>query len=216
VFLRWLLTVVFGAATVWSASGRWVSRPGDPATGTDRISDLLHALLGIAMIVMVWPWGMAVPAGPQIVVFALATIWFLRLALVPPRSGAAIVRPRWSLSLHHAVMAGTMLWLVATIPAVPSVLTVGMRSHPQHQMPAMGGTGPGVRVVVGVVLAGYFLLAALACGQTATGPGRRRPRRGVGAPPAGQVRTVLGRRGLFAVSHAVLSVGMGVLLLTMV
>ncbi|MGW7427031.1 DUF5134 domain-containing protein [Streptomyces sp. NPDC054813] len=43
----------------------------------------MHAVMGLSMIAMIWPWGMDVPALPQVVVFAALAVMFCVLRFVP-------------------------------------------------------------------------------------------------------------------------------------
>jgi hypothetical protein len=92
-----------------------------------------HALLGLAMVLMVWP---AVPGWVSLAALAPVATWFL---------GQAAVR-RQLADAHHAVTAACMVWM-ATMPAPATMPLLPGSCHP--------GTGP----VAGAV-AGYFLLAA--------------------------------------------------------
>jgi hypothetical protein len=116
-----LLTAVFAAATTWFAANALTAGP-------ERVVNAAHALMGVAMVGMLWSWGMAVPGWLEAPVLGTVAICFLR------RTGAD--------SLHHALTAATMTWMVAAMS------TAGM--------PASGG---GLMAVLGVPLAGYFLVS---------------------------------------------------------
>jgi hypothetical protein len=73
--LQWVLSAVYVLITAYSLY--WIVRC---PTGRDRISYVTHALMGVAMFAMIWPWGMSLLIVPQIAVFSLATLWFLYLA----------------------------------------------------------------------------------------------------------------------------------------
>ena len=81
---------------------------------------------------MVWPWGRQWPATPQMIFFALGTLWFVTLAVRTRIDGHAVSRsggPHCPSTLPHAVMTGTMVWMLY---ATPSSMTA--------QRPA-GGSG---------------------------------------------------------------------------
>ncbi|MEU1628065.1 DUF5134 domain-containing protein [Streptomyces sp. NPDC020096] len=63
------------------------------------------------MIAMVWPWGIDVPALPQIVVFAAGALWFVCSALW---HGGFRLRTLLG-SLFRAVMMSAMVWMVAVM-----------------------------------------------------------------------------------------------------
>jgi hypothetical protein len=99
--LRWSLTVVFAIATAFHLTR--VTRPA--ATAEERVSEALHLLMGASMIVMIWPWGAAVPSTWWISGFALSTGWFTAHAVRPAADRAAPV--------FFATAAATMVWMSA-------------------------------------------------------------------------------------------------------
>ncbi|QKS19429.1 DUF5134 domain-containing protein [Curtobacterium sp. Csp1] len=59
------------------------------STGVSRVSDVLHVLMSIAMLAMPWSWGMTfAPPTLQIIVFAVATLFYLVLTLGSSRYGS--------------------------------------------------------------------------------------------------------------------------------
>lgn len=74
IALQWALSALFILTTAYAVV--WMVRSW---TAGDRISYLAHALMGLAMFAMIWPWGMQTWIVPQIVVFSFATLWFLFL-----------------------------------------------------------------------------------------------------------------------------------------
>jgi hypothetical protein len=103
----WILTAVFAGAGSWLL--RHGVRSGVPATV--RISHGVHGVMAAAMIAMVWPWGMELPAAPWLAALGLAGIWFL-------------ASTRDAGGVHHALMAAAMAWMVI-VPA----------HHHQHPVP---------------------------------------------------------------------------------
>jgi hypothetical protein len=97
-----------------------------------------HALLGLAMVPMVWP---AVPGWLSLAALAPVGAWFL---------GLAAVRRRLA-DVHHAVMAACMVWMAA-MPPMPGLCS--------------GGTGPVADAAAGYFLlaAAPFLIAPLRTG----------------------------------------------------
>ncbi|MCX5134532.1 DUF5134 domain-containing protein [Streptomyces sp. NBC_00340] len=104
--LRWTLTLVF-ALTAAHGFRRAVI-PG--ATRADRVDHALHTAMGLAMIAMVWPWGMDLAAGPQVVVFVAGALWFVCAA--PFRGGEGTRREGLLGALAQAVLMGAMAWMV--------------------------------------------------------------------------------------------------------
>lgn len=104
--LRWTLTLLFALTT---AHG--FRRAVMPATGrADRVDHALHTAMGLAMIAMVWPWGMSLAAGPQIVVFVAGALWFVCAA--PFRAGDGTRFKGLLSALAQAVLMGAMAWMV--------------------------------------------------------------------------------------------------------
>ncbi|MPY54256.1 DUF5134 domain-containing protein [Streptomyces acidicola] len=93
----------------------------------------------LSVIAMVWPWGMEVPALPQIVVFAAGALWFVCSALWRADGG---FRVRTLLgSLFRAVMMAAMVWMVAVMD--PGGMTAGQRSGGASQAMAGRDMSPG-------------------------------------------------------------------------
>lgn len=83
-------------------------------SGRDRVSYFTHALTGMAMFAMIWLWGTALFLVPQIVVFSLATLWFLFLVIsaqrYPQPHGLPAGHHEGSGRLaHHAGMMAAMV-----------------------------------------------------------------------------------------------------------
>ncbi|MBK1787642.1 DUF5134 domain-containing protein [Prauserella cavernicola] len=107
--LAWLLTALFAATTAWClrvlpSLGAWA-----------RVDAGWHALMGAAMIAMIWHWGMAIPLAPQVVLFALGCLWFLSRTAAGHSHSGGHTAPRGA-GAHHAMMMAAMAWMVATMP----------------------------------------------------------------------------------------------------
>lgn len=175
--LSWLLTAVFAATGLWFLVRCVRSVAGTPVPGiTGRVSCAACAVMSMAMIGMSWSWGMSLPVWPQVAVFALATVWFAVLATHSrrPKSGRL---PH----VHNALMMAAVIWMIATMP-------VSMTRSP------LGMAG----IIISVVLATYFLLAALSWISQAMHTKRN-----------GHAYR------LDAISHAAMSIGMGMMLFLM-
>ena len=104
--LRWVVTVLFGLSVAEClfafAAGhrRW----------TGVVGHALHLAMSVAMIVMAWPAGLAVPNRPLLAFFLLATLWFIGMAV------AASPGPVQRLANeYHAVMMAAMAWMYAVM-----------------------------------------------------------------------------------------------------
>jgi hypothetical protein len=158
--VRWLLTVVFAGAVLGSVP---VRGRGHPARAAHWISAGFHAAMCGTLIVMAWRSESALPVWFQGTLFGCAVIWFGLANPAPAARGLA--------GLHHALMAGGMIWMITAMPAAMPMVSGG----PGHgAMPAMPRSArPAAVLVVSVLLAGYFALAAIPWFMQAIGHGPR-------------------------------------------
>ena len=105
---RWILSAAFAVAAgyyIAHVAGQWRPRSG----WWSRLGVGLHALMGIAMIVMLW--SAAVPIMLYVTVFTGAMLWFIAEALffTHPATGALVVigHNPW----YRAMMMGSMVWM---------------------------------------------------------------------------------------------------------
>ena len=221
--LRWTLTALFAVVTAFGLYQ--TARPvatGPRGVPAARLTHLLHAVMGAAMLAMAWPWGTRLPVLPQAVLFGAAAVWFLLVAVVPGSAlrnaisgGHARIH-----SVLHAAMMGTMAWMVAAMSASMTTARhapggVGTASMPGMAMPGGGpGTAMGLhggsRVAAGV-LAGCFTLIALWWLARAFDAARGVSAGGGEAAPAPSDRAAYD-----AGCHGVMALGMAVMLLVMV
>ncbi|MER5390009.1 DUF5134 domain-containing protein [Saccharopolyspora sp. NPDC002686] len=216
LLLRWILTVLFTASALWGLhriiraepisplSGRLTDQdrdvPGSPAV---RISAAWHVVMSAAMVAMCWPWGMAIPATPQLVLFAVMAVWFL--ALTTDLVGCTGHR-RWQ-DAHHAVMALAMCWMLTAMPSLMSHGESGSEDVHHHSMGSgILASAPdpaqenGIAVVF-ALLGGYFVLTSLPWLSAAVDIGRK-------------ARTRPQREAAYeATCHAAMAAGMGVMFL---
>lgn len=141
--LRWIVTALFALSAVEcfvaSCTGhrRWISVVGN----------ILHVVMALAMLVMAWPSGAALPTVPPLVFFLMATAWFTGIAVGPAAAGHRVAY------LYHAAMMLAMVWMYAVMngtilsghsaadnspaPSMPA-------GHGHHQMPGMTMPGDAV------------------------------------------------------------------------
>jgi hypothetical protein len=105
---RWILSAAFAVAAgyyIAHVAGLWRPRSG----WWSRLGVGLHALMGIAMIVMLW--SAAVPIMLYVTVFTAAMLWFIAEALfiANPAFGGPVVigHNAW----YRAMMMGSMVWM---------------------------------------------------------------------------------------------------------
>lgn len=195
--MSWTLTMVFAATSAWCLVG--CLRPSAAmASAAHRISHLCHAAMGAAMLAMIWPWGAIIPAPLQVIVFMLAAIWFLALAL-HARRRIEIRKP-----LHHALMMAAMSGMILAMPATMTMCSSGTLP----QWTAFAGAS-GALALLSIALAAYFTVTALSwigierallfAGQHAA-----RPNAALASSPTPD-----------AICHSAMSAGMGLMLLAM-
>ncbi|MEU3271223.1 DUF5134 domain-containing protein [Saccharomonospora sp. NPDC006951] len=209
--LSWLLSLLFAATAAWCVRVLLLPSTRVPA----RIDTGWHLLMSVAMIAMIWPWGMAVPAAAQAVVFTVAAGWFLgRMFLAAGHSGEHHA-PRAACT-HHAVMMAGMAWMAASMPALMS--NSGHDSGGGGHHHAMGGGGtpmaqaahdtvgatPVALTISCLALGLVFVALCLPWLARAFDLGRRLP---------DQRFPALGRVVADHTCHALMSFGMGVMFL---
>jgi hypothetical protein len=183
--VRWLLTAVFAAAGLGS-----LPVPGrvDTARAAARVSEVFHALMCTALIAMTWRSEPIAPTWFEPALFGCAVVWF---GLTGP-GGVAGFRARRLPGLHHALMAGAMIWMITAMPAASRM---GPAGPARSAMPAMSPhAAPAAVLAVCVLLAAYFALPAVPWFVCAIGPGRRvtdRPAAGHAAMSAGMAAMLL-------------------------
>lgn len=165
--LQWILTVLFAATAVVSALAA-LRRPRGLAT----VGHVLHLLMSLVMIAMCWPWWFALPHTPQLVVFVLATAWYLGLvvALLLPVSHAAVhargeAHGVWH-QVMHAVMMGAMVWMLVAMGG--GAMAGGGDGHHHHSLSTALALS-GIAFVAGLVVSVVVMSVDLALDR-----GRRR------------------------------------------
>ncbi len=151
-----------------------------------RIAESLHAGMGLAMVAMLWPFGRVVPASAWLVVFAGSAGWFAAQAV---REGGG----RRRVPAYFATAAAAMVWMSGTMPAVPTM-----------DMPGMAPAAPAGPAWAGAAIGCYLVAAGLAWVlsglRLSTLPA---------AEPAGRCHWP-------ALCHGVMSMSMGLSMLTMI
>ena len=132
LFLRWIVTALFvlsAAECVYAiATGRRV--------WTHIVSQALHLVMALAMVVMAWPWGMVLPTTGPMLFFAVAALWFVALTFV--RAGHR------GINAYHAAMMLAMVWMYAVmsgslLPAPSDGTSPAGSVGGHHSMPGMPG-----------------------------------------------------------------------------
>jgi hypothetical protein len=185
--LRWLLTLALAGSTAFHL-GRAV-RPR--LAHEHRVAESLHAVIGAAMVAMLWPFGRIVPASAWAVVFAGSTGWFAAQASRESR--------RRIVPVYFASAAAAMVWMSSAMPAAPAMDMPGM-DHPAGGRAAWAaGAIGGYLVAAGLC----WLLSGLRLGALRPAPPPPRPGNGSACHWP-------------ALCHGVMGVSMGLAMLTMI
>lgn len=159
-----LLTVLF-ACTAVGYLLLAVRHRADRAAG---LGDLLHVMMSVAMLAMPWSWGSQVaPPMVQIIVFSLATIYFVVLLVGSDRvtghlcHGGGLQRRR--LLGYHVVMMAAMVVMGLMMRDMDS------SSGSDHAMPGMSMgsssmSGMSMGMATGWVVTSWVLVAVFAGG----------------------------------------------------
>jgi len=131
-----------------------LNAPNSGESKADRVSDGFHALMCAALIVMTWRSGPLVPEWLQVAVFGCAVIWFCATAL----GGSARSRTPRLPGLHHALMAGAMIWMITAIPVAMPMESAGPAASAMSGMPPPALTA--VLVVTGRAAASHAAMSA--------------------------------------------------------
>lgn len=161
--LRWIVTALFSVSiagymyVLGAQHGKWKS----------TVNHLLHLVMSVAMIVMAWHAGMALPTVGPMVFFLLAAVWFVFVAC---RLSSGI--PERATNGYYAVMMAAMAWMYAVMNGRLPGQTGRSSDHtlsgwPDPEMPMemsapeMSGTAPGWITTVNWIAAVGFAVAAL-------------------------------------------------------
>ncbi|AJE44042.1 DUF5134 domain-containing protein [Streptomyces nodosus] len=212
--LRWILTALF---IVPALHALWLTATSGRAP-TNRVGHALHAVMGILMVAMAWPWGMDLPAGPGIVVFSAGALWFTAAAAVRSwASGAhAAALPA---ALPHIVMMAAMAWMSAVMNG--SAGSSGV-SGGGHDMPGMDMSGAGAASAMTLSragdqwTAGLLAVALVALGLRWLAQAFDRGRVAAPAAPPGTAALVSRTEALEPACHAAMALGMGVMFVLLV
>lgn len=216
LLLSWVLTVLFAVTAAWCAYS--ATRPA--LLARDRLSSVSHLVMSLLMIAMVWPWGMRVPATPQIVLFAATALWFAALTVLRTPCAHGYGSPRLAHG-HHAVMSAAMVWMLATMPLLMLGASDSGGGHHHHSMGTGGGSGvlaapaaadtaPGAVVAVSAVLGAFLVLSSMAWISTAVDTARHNS--DTAGSPADPAMT---RLAFDSACHGAMSIGMGAMLFAM-
>ncbi|WP_399894373.1 DUF5134 domain-containing protein [Streptomyces sp. BBFR51] len=152
-----MLTALFAGAAVHGLRQGVLSRsPG----WRGRVDHLLHTAMALAMAVMPWSWGRALPESPQTVFFAAAALWFPVTATAGRsrtyRPAAVVER------LPHAAGMAAMAWMTHSMAGSShETLADGPPAAHHAAHPGHLAGQPESGEALGAVLALFLLACAL-------------------------------------------------------
>ncbi|BBY60080.1 DUF5134 domain-containing protein [Mycolicibacterium sarraceniae] len=124
--LRWFVTILF---VLSAAECGYALAAGDRRPAA-VVSQLLHVVMAVAMAVMAWPSGAALPTVAPMVFFLLATGWFIGVTVSPLGAGHRVA------GAYHALMMLAMAWMYAVMNGR---LLPGQASYVGDATPAQTG-----------------------------------------------------------------------------
>jgi hypothetical protein len=165
------LLILFAWCTLWSIYE--LTRPQD---ARQRISNALHLVMAVVMLLMVAPitWKGLIAVVPTVAlvgVFALSTAWFAWLAVDALRGSD---RRGWLHFLGHSAMLGAMTWHLSAMAVMQAAMSGGMGMD-MGSGAGMGGMDMGqwmaaqskpggtlwIFALIGVPFMTYLLLSSL-------------------------------------------------------
>ncbi|NOQ99689.1 DUF5134 domain-containing protein [Mycolicibacterium fortuitum] len=135
--LRWVVTVLFVLSAVECVYALVASR-GRPGAA---IGQLLHLAMAVAMMVMAWPRGAALPTVGPMLFFSAAAVWFLASLLRAGTSGARLLHG------YNIAMMAAMAWMYAVMNGTAHrghTQTMAEGGHDMHAMHMTGHDAGGV------------------------------------------------------------------------
>lgn len=165
-----LLTVLF---TLTGVAG--IYRSVFAVDVIDRVSNIVHVVMSVAMLSMPWSWGLKMfPAIEQIVVFSLAAAFYLALLILRPQAVAgpsAGHHSKRELLAYHAAMMGSMIVMGVLMLDMGGMSDMSSDSERMKGMggmthPATHGSGMSMHLstwetVVSIMLGAGFVIATL-------------------------------------------------------
>jgi hypothetical protein len=103
--LRWVVTVLFSLSALECGYAMTVAHRRPTAV----VGHGLHLVMAVAMAVMAWPRGAALPTTGPMVFFLAAAVWF---AVVVIRAGGPRIR---GVNVYYLVMMLAMAWMYAVM-----------------------------------------------------------------------------------------------------
>jgi hypothetical protein len=214
-----VFTVVFAATGLYALARLARLLAGEVAVG-DRLVELFHLAMSLAMIAMAWAYtgGPETPGGrTEVVVFGAFTVWFAYRATVRDAAHSPLANG------YHVAMGAAMTWMVAAMPLIMGSSHAGSSGGGHHggsapvesaEPVAPPAPAPGWVVVVTIA----FVVLSVAAAAWWAARAVRAGDQGGHADAGGTVltRTTVTRSArLEAGCHVLMSLGMGGMLVAM-
>lgn len=160
--ISWVLTIVFASTSLFH-TGR-LMRSGRPGL-RHTVHDGSHALMGAAMIAMLWWPRRPVLTSVSIAAFGGATLWFLYVGTHPQPRGRHTHHLRSAAPWYHSAMMGSMVWMAVAMALMPSMgagmeATISAMDHGGGYPHAMAAAAPvWIRAGCEIGAIGFFMAA---------------------------------------------------------
>jgi hypothetical protein len=122
--LRWVVTVLFTLSAIECLYAIAVTHRRLPSV----VGHGLHFVMAVAMAIMAWPRGAALPTTGPMVFFLLAAVWF---AVVVVRAAGPRIR---GVNVYYLVMMLAMAWMYAVMNGgiLPGQASHNVYEHAHH------------------------------------------------------------------------------------
>lgn len=135
---------------------RWSAAMTGPLPPARRMAELAHLVMSVAMLVMTWTWAGTAGVTAQIVLFTVFACYFVVDAVHRYRTGSHGCAG----GSAHALMAATMVWMLAAMPLIMPVPVSGSASgHGSHS--GHGDAGAGMHAAVPTGPAGWAVVLTI-------------------------------------------------------
>ena len=105
--LRWVVTLLFVLSAAECVYLVVFTRAPQPGRAMWLTGQVLHFIMAVAMAVMAWPQGAALPTVAPMLFFLLAAGWFIAAAIIDP--------DHWAANFYHSAMMLAMSWMYAAM-----------------------------------------------------------------------------------------------------
>jgi Ca2+/Na+ antiporter len=126
IALRWVVIGLFALTAVEYG----LAAVTKPRPWTSAVNHALHFVMGVAMVVMAWPWSQQPPTTGPAVFFFLAAVTFVAMAIFAVRTTV-----RRELYVYHGLMMLATAWMYAVMDG--HWMSAGSSTQPSTSMAGM-------------------------------------------------------------------------------